>query len=126
MKPDPGNSQDLFIRSLSALGTEQFSFLFFSRNFKSIHCILVKSNHVCGYHLEGIFFICISFEYLFIVLMLMCLAGIDVTEHDIRFVEDNWESPVIYHLLLLDLQTFGSIFLDVFSYEHIKSIVLFI
>ncbi|VVA89565.1 unnamed protein product [Arabis nemorensis] len=40
LKPDPGNSQDLFINSLSAL-------------------------------------------------------GIDVTEHDIRFVEDNWESPVL-------------------------------
>ncbi|XP_043712752.1 glycine--tRNA ligase, chloroplastic/mitochondrial 2 [Telopea speciosissima] len=40
LKPDPGNSQDLFIRSLSAL-------------------------------------------------------GIDVHEHDIRFVEDNWESPVL-------------------------------
>lgn len=38
LKPDPGNSQDLFIRSLSAL-------------------------------------------------------GIDVNAHDIRFVEDNWESP---------------------------------
>ncbi|ONI22483.1 hypothetical protein PRUPE_2G132400 [Prunus persica] len=40
LKPDPGNSQDLFIRSLSAL-------------------------------------------------------GIDVCAHDIRFVEDNWESPVL-------------------------------
>lgn len=40
LKPDPGNSQDLFIRSLSAL-------------------------------------------------------GIDVGAHDIRFVEDNWESPVL-------------------------------
>ncbi|RID54954.1 hypothetical protein BRARA_G02240 [Brassica rapa] len=40
LKPDPGNSQDLFINSLSAL-------------------------------------------------------GIDVTQHDIRFVEDNWESPVL-------------------------------
>ncbi|KFK42585.1 hypothetical protein AALP_AA1G014500 [Arabis alpina] len=40
LKPDPGNSQDLFINSLSAL-------------------------------------------------------GIDVNEHDIRFVEDNWESPVL-------------------------------
>ncbi|XP_048504508.1 glycine--tRNA ligase, chloroplastic/mitochondrial 2 isoform X2 [Beta vulgaris subsp. vulgaris] len=40
LKPDPGNSQDLFIRSLSAL-------------------------------------------------------GVDVNEHDIRFVEDNWESPVL-------------------------------
>ncbi|GKU88509.1 hypothetical protein SLEP1_g2761 [Rubroshorea leprosula] len=40
LKPDPGNSQDLFLRSLSAL-------------------------------------------------------GIDVSEHDIRFVEDNWESPVL-------------------------------
>lgn len=40
LKPDPGNSQDLFIRSLSAL-------------------------------------------------------GIDVKKHDIRFVEDNWESPVL-------------------------------
>ncbi|XP_054784109.1 glycine--tRNA ligase, chloroplastic/mitochondrial 2 isoform X2 [Prosopis cineraria] len=40
LKPDPGNSQDLFICSLSAL-------------------------------------------------------GIDVTSHDIRFVEDNWESPVL-------------------------------
>ncbi|KAI9181544.1 hypothetical protein LWI28_016017 [Acer negundo] len=40
LKPDPGNSQDLFIRSLSAL-------------------------------------------------------GIDVNAHDIRFVEDNWESPVL-------------------------------
>ncbi|RWR78792.1 glycine--tRNA ligase, chloroplastic/mitochondrial 2 isoform X1 [Cinnamomum micranthum f. kanehirae] len=40
LKPDPGNSQDLFIRSLSAL-------------------------------------------------------GINVNEHDIRFVEDNWESPVL-------------------------------
>ncbi|XP_022156973.1 glycine--tRNA ligase, chloroplastic/mitochondrial 2 isoform X2 [Momordica charantia] len=40
LKPDPGNSQDLFIRSLSAL-------------------------------------------------------GIDVAAHDIRFVEDNWESPVL-------------------------------
>lgn len=40
LKPDPGNSQDLFIRSLSAL-------------------------------------------------------GVNVNEHDIRFVEDNWESPVL-------------------------------
>lgn len=24
----------------------------------------------------------------------MFLAGINVNEHDIRFVEDNWESPV--------------------------------
>ncbi|KAK1274219.1 hypothetical protein QJS04_geneDACA012516 [Acorus gramineus] len=40
LKPDPGNSQDLFISSLSAL-------------------------------------------------------GINVNEHDIRFVEDNWESPVL-------------------------------
>ncbi|CAM8941806.1 unnamed protein product [Rhodiola kirilowii] len=40
LKPDPGNSQDLFIGSLSAL-------------------------------------------------------GIDVNQHDIRFVEDNWESPVL-------------------------------
>ncbi|XP_061374276.1 glycine--tRNA ligase, chloroplastic/mitochondrial 2 isoform X2 [Gastrolobium bilobum] len=40
LKPDPGNSQDLFIHSLSAI-------------------------------------------------------GIDVTAHDIRFVEDNWESPVL-------------------------------
>ncbi|KAJ6679328.1 GLYCYL-TRNA SYNTHETASE [Salix purpurea] len=40
LKPDPGNSQDLFIRSLSAL-------------------------------------------------------GVDVNAHDIRFVEDNWESPVL-------------------------------
>lgn len=40
LKPDPGNSQDLFIRSLAAL-------------------------------------------------------GIDVDAHDIRFVEDNWESPVL-------------------------------
>ncbi|XP_062233860.1 glycine--tRNA ligase, chloroplastic/mitochondrial 2 isoform X2 [Phragmites australis] len=40
LKPDPGNSQDLFLHSLSAL-------------------------------------------------------GINVREHDIRFVEDNWESPVL-------------------------------
>ncbi|XP_048128782.1 glycine--tRNA ligase, chloroplastic/mitochondrial 2 isoform X2 [Rhodamnia argentea] len=40
LKPDPGNSQDLFIHSLAAL-------------------------------------------------------GIDVNAHDIRFVEDNWESPVL-------------------------------
>uniref|UniRef100_A0A7N0UR89 glycine--tRNA ligase n=2 Tax=Kalanchoe fedtschenkoi TaxID=63787 RepID=A0A7N0UR89_KALFE len=40
LKPDPGNSQDLFIGSLAAL-------------------------------------------------------GIDVNKHDIRFVEDNWESPVL-------------------------------
>lgn len=40
LKPDPGNSQDLFVRSLSAL-------------------------------------------------------GINVHDHDIRFVEDNWESPVL-------------------------------
>ncbi|KAK4782824.1 hypothetical protein SAY86_007198 [Trapa natans] len=40
LKPDPGNSQDLFIRSLAAL-------------------------------------------------------GINISEHDIRFVEDNWESPVL-------------------------------
>jgi tetrameric-type glycyl-tRNA synthetase alpha subunit len=40
LKPDPGNSQDLFLHSLSAI-------------------------------------------------------GINVREHDIRFVEDNWESPVL-------------------------------
>ncbi|GER49379.1 glycine--tRNA ligase beta subunit [Striga asiatica] len=40
LKPDPGNSQDLFIRSLAAL-------------------------------------------------------GVNVNDHDIRFVEDNWESPVL-------------------------------
>uniref|UniRef100_A0A1D1Z7D5 glycine--tRNA ligase n=1 Tax=Anthurium amnicola TaxID=1678845 RepID=A0A1D1Z7D5_9ARAE len=40
LKPDPGNSQDLFLQSLSAL-------------------------------------------------------GINVSDHDIRFVEDNWESPVL-------------------------------
>jgi len=40
LKPDPGNSQDLFLHSLSAI-------------------------------------------------------GINIREHDIRFVEDNWESPVL-------------------------------
>nr|GLL25620.1 glycine--tRNA ligase, chloroplastic/mitochondrial 2 isoform X1 [Ipomoea trifida] len=52
LKPDPGNSQDLFIRSLSALGYD-----------------------ATYYHVDVI--------------------GIDVNEHDIRFVEDNWESPVL-------------------------------
>lgn len=28
------------------------------------------------------------------------LIGIDVTAHDIRFVEDNWESPVIFVVLV--------------------------
>jgi len=28
------------------------------------------------------------------------MTGIDVTAHDIRFVEDNWESPVIFILLV--------------------------
>lgn len=27
------------------------------------------------------------------------VIGIDVTAHDIRFVEDNWESPVIFILV---------------------------
>jgi hypothetical protein len=30
-----------------------------------------------------------------------CLTGINVREHDIRFVEDNWESPVNSYLLLV-------------------------
>lgn len=29
----------------------------------------------------------------------ICFIGIDVAAHDIRFVEDNWESPVIWHIL---------------------------
>lgn len=29
----------------------------------------------------------------------ICFIGIDVAAHDIRFVEDNWESPVICHIL---------------------------
>lgn len=28
------------------------------------------------------------------------MVGIDVTAHDIRFVEDNWESPVIFITLV--------------------------
>jgi glycyl-tRNA synthetase alpha subunit len=28
------------------------------------------------------------------------MIGIDVTAHDIRFVEDNWESPVIFVVLV--------------------------
>lgn len=28
------------------------------------------------------------------------MTGIDVTAHDIRFVEDNWESPVMFILLV--------------------------
>lgn len=53
LKPDPGNSQDLFLHSLSAL-------------------------------------------------------GINVREHDIRFVEDNWESPVkflLFYSFLLKIST---------------------
>lgn len=26
----------------------------------------------------------------------LCFTGIDVCAHDIRFVEDNWESPVVF------------------------------
>lgn len=46
LKPDPGNSQELYLGSLEAL-------------------------------------------------------GIDTRKHDVRFVEDNWESPVLGTLLLL-------------------------
>lgn len=28
------------------------------------------------------------------------MIGIDVTAHDIRFVEDNWESPVFFFVLV--------------------------
>jgi len=28
------------------------------------------------------------------------LIGIDIAAHDIRFVEDNWESPVIFIVLV--------------------------
>jgi hypothetical protein len=31
--------------------------------------------------------------------LIVCLTGINVREHDIRFVEDNWESPVNFYLL---------------------------
>jgi hypothetical protein len=30
----------------------------------------------------------------------LSMIGIDVTAHDIRFVEDNWESPVIFIVLV--------------------------
>ena len=33
--------------------------------------------------------------------LIVCLTGINVREHDIRFVEDNWESPVNSYLRLL-------------------------
>ncbi|KAJ0112595.1 hypothetical protein Patl1_00102 [Pistacia atlantica] len=66
LKPDPGNSQDLFIRSLSALA----------------------------------FVLCFTSTPGLSHLLFICLIGIDVGKHDIRFVEDNWESPVLYYLML--------------------------
>lgn len=40
----------------------------------------------------------------------LCMTGIDVRAHDIRFVEDNWESPVIFFHLFS-----GSILSYIFS-----------
>lgn len=41
----------------------------------------------------------------------LCLTGIDVSEHDIRFVEDNWESPVIICLWMVNhFHTYGDHF----------------
>lgn len=37
-------------------------------------------------------------------------AGIDVSQHDIRFVEDNWESPVMSSCLGVNSSPF--LFLD--------------
>lgn len=28
------------------------------------------------------------------------MAGIDIKAHDVRFVEDNWESPVLFLFIL--------------------------
>jgi glycyl-tRNA synthetase alpha subunit len=38
----------------------------------------------------------------------VCLTGINIHEHDIRFVEDNWESPVNFYLLLGVLSFYAS------------------
>jgi hypothetical protein len=38
----------------------------------------------------------------------VCITGINVREHDIRFVEDNWESPVkflLFYSFLLKIST---------------------
>lgn len=34
------------------------------------------------------------------------MAGIDIKAHDVRFVEDNWESPVLF-LFILSLLTWS-------------------
>lgn len=36
-----------------------------------------------------------------LIVYFIVLTGIDVNAHDIRFVEDNWESPVRYFFLLI-------------------------
>lgn len=41
--------------------------------------------------------------------MLVCLAGININEHDIRFVEDNWESPVTSWFSILNYLYFSRI-----------------
>ena len=46
----------------------------------------------------------------------ICLIGIDVAAHDIRFVEDNWESPVICHILSYRLISFLFLFFFFFFF----------
>lgn len=47
LKPDPGNSQDLFIRSLSALGSQQASFSLNHANKPRIHVYAFVQTHIC-------------------------------------------------------------------------------
>lgn len=86
LKPDPGNSQDLFLRSLSALGTDQASFPYYPG------LLFLISDSALASQCHG------SDTKLSI--------GINVGEHDIRFVEDNWESPVINCSLLFCFKLF--------------------
>ena len=55
----------------------------------------------------------------------ICLIGIDVAAHDIRFVEDNWESPVICHILSYRLISFLFLFFFFFfSFVGMRVLIL--
>lgn len=61
-----------------------FVFLVYTHNTDICVCVYISSRN------------CFGLSSYFIV-----LKGIDVNAHDIRFVEDNWESPVrlFFHLI---------------------------
>lgn len=87
-----------------------------------VGCVQVSRLCVCVYIYTYIFYSSSrnrsGLRFYFVV-----LTGIDVNAHDIRFVEDNWESPVRLFFLLINFPIYAHI---MFHEQYISFVLHFL